>query len=538
MNSKIVQYLREHLLGGVFDTDVMLEHYSTDAGIFKITPHAVVFPYNESDVRKTMRFAYQLAAQGKVLPVVARGSGLNLTGSAITNGIVVSPLTYMNKVLEIDKKGHVTVQAGIEISRLQQVLRTHYRSFLGDAYSDEPFTVGGILAGNDPGKASLAELQDAVTGLRVVLSNGDVIETKRLSRTELAKKKAQATFEGELYRAVDEAIGKPDKKTKESSSLQHVVGINLTHVRKSDGSFDLTPLFIGTQGTLGIITEATLLTQIYIPQHTMVTAFFGTLVAAVEALENIHSGKDKGVRAQLVSGASLPSLYSLVPNPMRAHLMEFRPAAVVQVRIEATNPRQAKKMVKAVEKRLNSKATKVLSAVDDELFDAGELLWSAPLVMSRQQSSNGAPFLPILQDTYVPTKSIATAIEFIEESARSQALPILVWAEPQHGRLSVSIANGLTSLGDRQRVVKTLDGFYKSVLSLDGAVSSRGGEGRLKSYLLGLHFEDEDLAAMQKIKTAFDNFDILNPGTVMGGDLKSNLQHIRPQYVYPKPESA
>ena len=102
--SKVAHYLQEHLLGEVVSSTDVRAYFSTDASIFRLMPSVIVYPRNESDVRKVARFAWQLAERGRVLPLTARGAGTDQGGAAIGGGVILSFPAHMHRILELDSK--------------------------------------------------------------------------------------------------------------------------------------------------------------------------------------------------------------------------------------------------------------------------------------------------------------------------------------------------------------------------------------------------------------------------------------------------
>lgn len=189
--NKVAHYLQEHLLGQVLTSEDALKYFSTDGGVFTVKPSTIVYPKNENDVRKVTRFTWQLAERGRVIPITARGRGSDQAGAAIGSGIILAFPAHMNRIVELDgKSGNVVIEPGIVYGRLQQTLHTHGR-FLPPYPSSIDFsTVGGAIANNAAGEKTVkyGATRDYVKGLRVVLANGEVIETKRLSKRDLNKK--------------------------------------------------------------------------------------------------------------------------------------------------------------------------------------------------------------------------------------------------------------------------------------------------------------------------------------------------------------
>ena len=145
--NKLAQYLNQHLLGEVATDDSVTNKFATDGSILTIQPEIVAFPRRTNDIRKLLRFAWQLAEKGHQLPVAARGAGTNITGAALTNGVVVSLTEHMNKLLEYDPKQRlVRLQPGVRVGELQNALFLQGVTIPALQGIDESATIGGVIA--------------------------------------------------------------------------------------------------------------------------------------------------------------------------------------------------------------------------------------------------------------------------------------------------------------------------------------------------------------------------------------------------------
>ena len=173
--SKVAHYLQEHIRGEVTAAAPMRRYFSTDGSIFTVTPSVIVYPRNESDVRKTARFTWQLAEKGRVIPITARGLGTDQGGAAVGSGIVMVFPAHMNRILELDgKSGDVVIEPGIVYGKLQQTLHTHGRFLPPFPSSIEFSTVGGAIANNAAGEKTVkyVSTRNFFKSLLVVLANG------------------------------------------------------------------------------------------------------------------------------------------------------------------------------------------------------------------------------------------------------------------------------------------------------------------------------------------------------------------------------
>src|SRR5215831_16683482 len=182
--SKVAHYLQEHLVGEVMTSADARRYFATDSSILTITPALVAYPRGENDVRKITRFTWQLAERGRVIPMTARGAGTDQGGAALGSGIIIAFTAHMHRMLELDdKSGVVIVEPGVNYGKLQQALHTHERFLPPFPASLEYSTIGGAVANNASGEKSVkyGSTRDYVRNLRVVLANGEVIDTGRLN---------------------------------------------------------------------------------------------------------------------------------------------------------------------------------------------------------------------------------------------------------------------------------------------------------------------------------------------------------------------
>jgi len=123
--NRVALYLQEHLLGEII-TNKMLGNIFLLTLAYLNPPNVIIYPMNTSDVRKIVKFSYQLALKGKILPITARGLVPDQSGAAIGRGLLLVFPAHLNKLLELDTKtGEVTVEPGLNYGKLQQVLLTH-----------------------------------------------------------------------------------------------------------------------------------------------------------------------------------------------------------------------------------------------------------------------------------------------------------------------------------------------------------------------------------------------------------------------------
>lgn len=530
--SKVAHYLQEHLVGEVLTSADARRYFSTDGGVFSVTPALVVYPQNEKDVRKTARFTWQLAERGRVIPITARGLGTDQAGAAIGSGIVMVFPSHMNRILELDgKTGQVTIEPGINYGKLQQTLHTHGRFLPPFPSSMEISTVGGAIANNAGGEKSIkyGNTKQYVQSLRVVLANGEIIETKRLSKRELSKKMGLSTFEGEIYRSLD-ALFEENKQLIESMALdvtKNSAGYNLIDVKRKDGSFDLTPLFVGSQGTLGIVTEAVLSTEAHNPNTTLIAAFFDDLSVAEEVIASLRNLPDVPSAIEVVDENLLNFLDSHYPNQLKGIVDRPFHKLIVLIEFDNANVR--------TQKRLSKKAQKILSKnqvtyVVETEEHSKERLWkirhSAAAVISHSEGNLKA--LPIIEDGIVPPDRFHDYIKGVYSLFEKYNLKAAVWGHAGNANLHMQPFLDLGQVGDRQKVFKLTEEYYDMVIGMGGSTSGEHSDGRLRAPFLPKLYGSEVYGLLQKVKQVFDPYNTLNPGVkinVTTDDIKPLLRH-------------
>lgn len=531
--SKIAEYLREHLTGEVLTSAVARRYFSVDGSILSITPSVIIYPQNENDVRKTARFTWQLAERGRNIPITARGMGTDQAGAAIGSGIIMVFPAHMNKILELDSKsGMAAVEPGINYAKLQQALHTHGRFLPPFPSSIEFSTIGGAVANNASGEKTIkyGDTRNHVSELRVVLANGEVIVTKRLSKREFSKKMGLATYEGEIYRALDVLLEENQEIIKNSrlSVTKNSAGYDLADIKHKDGSFDLTPLIVGSQGTLGIVTEVVLETKLYNPKTALFAVFFDDLRIAQEVVLEISRMPETPSALEMVDTGVLKFIQQHHPNQLKGLVEEPLPALVLLVELDDLE-RQQKRVVKKIEKILEHYQIKYKIATDEE---TKERLWkirhAAALIVAHHEGA--ATAIPFIEDGVVPSDRFQEYLESVQELFKKHHVESAMWGHAGNNNLHIQPFLDLSQTGDRQKVFRLSDEYYKLVIGLGGSTSGEHGDGRMRAPYLPELYGEQIYGLFQKVKRIFDPYDTLNPGVKLNIDKDSLVPMLRSEF--------
>jgi FAD/FMN-containing dehydrogenase len=531
--NKVANYLQEHVVGEVLASADVRQYFSTDGGVFKITPSLVVYPKNTQDVRKVVRFSWQLAEKGHVLPITARGRGSDQGGAAIGKGIVMVFPAHMNRLLELDPKQRLArVQPGMIFRAFQESMHSH-GLFLPPYPSSIDFaTLGGAIANDTAGEKTVkyGAMRNYVSSLEVVLANGEVIQTKRISKKELERRKGLTTFEGEMYRQLDGLIiDNWDTIAAHAGPnvSKNAAGYALSQVKRKDGSFDLTPLFVGSQGTLGVVTEAILSVAPYNPHTTLFKISIPDLETISDVVEQLMQLEPSAL--EVVDRNLLNFLKRVSPNRLKGVVEEPFPALVLLAEFDDVKDAVQLKKAKKAEKWLQ-KAN--LEFVGTQNYEEQQRLWnirhSAAAVIWHVEG--GAKALPIIEDGVVPRAKFHIFIKKIYELFERYNLQVAVWGHAGDANLHLQPFLDLSKLGDRQKIFKIMDEYYNMVLQLGGSSSGEHNDGRLRAPFLPKVYGQEMYELFRQVKKIFDPFNTLNPGVKIDVTMRDLVPLLRDEY--------
>lgn len=522
--SKITDYLRQHLAGEVRDDAVAQTYFSEDDGIFTAPTTLAVYPRTTNDVRKVARFSWRLAERGTILPLTARGLGLNQTSSAIGGTIVAMP-AHMARVLEFDPKLKlVRVQPGLTLTALNEAVATYGLKFFAND-EDDLATVGGLLGANTISRkfAKYGSVNDWVDRVEVVLSNGEVIQTGRLSKRELSAKKGLQTMEGETYRSLDALI---DENADQLNSLGDNLPFAINKVKSPDGSFDLTPLFIGSEGALGVITQVILrLDRTTDDTVFMAAALHGQNLADLTG--NIMALEPSEL--SFIDGETLNLLEQKVGDTSWKKFANELPSALVFVEFDdKKSGKKAKKLTKILE---NAGIDDVKIATD---FEDQEVLRSTRDSVKALTNFNerGVVAPAIGTDLLVQTSRIPEFVEKLRAIFAKHHLDGGVWGDLASGKITAQPLLNPANLGQKQSLIKLIPDLRAAANDYSAPATNQIVNGRLGALFVGNLYDKNALKIFADVKTTFDPFGILNPGVKFGLTDEELLRSIKRDFTH------
>ena len=522
--SKIAQYLNEHLLGSVTSLATVRAQYASDASVLALTPELIVYPKTTNDIRKVARFSWQLAEKGHVLSMTPRGAGGDAMGGAIGSGLLIDTAAYLNTILYVstpkDKTKIVHVQPGVSLRSLHETLRWHGMTI--GAYSPDmtDMTVGGALAGGAVTYRSgkYGTVADAIDRMEVVLANGDLMEVGRISKREVSKKQGEQTLEGEIYRRIDGLLEEEAELIGALSSENDNSGYRIDKVKQKDGSFDLTPLFVGSQGTLGTISEVVLRTDFYSDDESVVVAACSSTDDARDVVDTIRQLDPAALL--LVDGEYFTAAHSygkrfIFSNDDAAK----NPAAVVYASFDDFNDKARERKLKRLDKIFAKRDIALFTTARqraDELHAVRDVMQVVDVPQRIDETR-----VAICDGAYVPSERLREFSAEVQSLATKHHVKLPLSIDMLTGIVSVKTTLHLKKVADKQKVFKLAAEYAALVHKFDGSIAGGYAEGRLGAFA-GYPQIDENIVELnEKVRAIFDPFGTLNPGVKQRTDIKA-----------------
>ena len=525
--NKIATYLNQHLLGEASSAKAVRKRLSRDGSVLTMTPEIVVFPRVTNDIRKVARFTWQLAEKGHALAVTTRGAGGDTTGAAIGKGILLDLSAHLRSIVAVmpkDKLAHA--QAGASLEVLQETLKWQGLTLAHLPDDLCHTTVGGAIAGNAWGTAG--PFADNVERLEVVLANGDIIETGRMSRHDVNKKLGLQTFEGEIYRKLSGLLEDNEELIKKMASDQthDAVGYrSISRIKNRDGSIDLTPLFVGSQGTLGVISEAVLKTEFYSSHSTM----------ALIVGETPELARDLGDRLKELEPSRLLTIDGALLNRAVQYSKTFSlvgeepiSGAATLIAFNDISDRAQAHKLKKLRKLVSKMGLAMLDSTDHDQAGFAQL-FDAPNVLARVAGDDEVT-PPLQTGAYIPQDRREEFAGQVEELAHKHHLDIPSVTNILTGVVSYYPPLKLHAVSDKQKLFRLMSDYATLVDRCGGAIVAEDAEGRLKSSSAWALLDDDEAKLYEQIREVFDPFGTLNPGVKQKTDLRGLVSHLRTSY--------
>ncbi len=512
--------LRGLIRGEVRADDVFLQLYASDASLYEIKPLVVVRPVSLADVVATVKYA----AENRT-PVFPRGAGSGLAGESLGRGIVLDFSRHMRGIVDIEPR-RVRVQPGVVHARLNRQLRATGRQFGPDPAMSSVTTMGSVVA-IDAGGSHWPRHGSArrhVAGLQLVLADGTVLDAGREPRT--AENMAPDTRKGALLTALVELIEReaPTIAAHWPQAPVNRFGYQIADVLTDDW-LDLGRLLCGSEGTLAIVTEATLDTS-PLPKHRSVgLLFFDRLESAARAVMEIMpwgpSACDLMDRRHLSLAREGMRLYDrLIPAETEAALL-----------IEYDGDRQSEtrsRLAQLVERVRRRKRLAFHAALAHDPIEA-ELFWrlARNVVPTLHRVKGATRPLPFVEDFATPPAALPDFLVRMQNVLKQHQVTASLFGHAGQGQLHLRPFLDPALPADVARMGPLAESLYQEVLAVGGTISGEHAAGLSRGPFLRQQYGP--LAdVFREVKRIFDPLNLLNPDKLFSDDADLVAKNLRP----------
>jgi FAD/FMN-containing dehydrogenase len=507
---------------------------STDRGILRIKPEIVIFPRSTNDIRKVTRFAWQLAEKGHVLPITVRGAGTDTTGASIGRGVSLVTTAHMNRLFEYDAKQKlVRLQPGATVGALNEALGLQGAAIMPFLGSHEVGTVGGAIASavTGPYAGKYGTLDGVVEQLEVVLANGDVMQTGRISKRELSRRKGVPGLEGDIYRGIDGLI-EEYADVLDTLKANDATGYNtIADVKQKDGSFDLTPLFIGAQGTLGIISEMILRSEFRSLHNDVAVLVFEEANAARDALDDLVRLSPALIEYFDASLFEAAAAHGKTYEWFARAKETIAPASVVIATFDEFADRQRAKNLKKIIKQFGAVQGIVVTTAEgsaaEDVLAALDVLYYSSLPDKSEHTSPA-----IFSGFHIPTGRLEDFATALKALGHKYHINLPLSGHVITNTYAIHPVFDLKKVGDKQKIFKLLDELTKTVYAHGGTMVAEGGEGRLKPKFIYSELDEKRVQLYKDIRSVCDPHGILNPGVKEVTDVRQLAEQLHDDSIH------
>ena len=539
------------LFRGELDTSKeTLEIYSHDASLFELRPAVVARPKDTRDIESLVSWIVKNKEKHPELSITPRSAGTDMSGGAIGQSVVLDMTAHFNQVTKISRES-ARVQPGV-----------YYRDFdkktidLGVMLPSYPAsrdlcTLGGMASNNSGGEKSLqfGKTDNYVTELKVVLSDGQEYTVTPLTKDELVRKMAQNDFEGKLYKKTFDLLEKhyDEIQAARPRVSKDSTGYHLWNVwNRETGIFDLTKLFVGAQGTIGIITDIKV-RLVERPEHS------GLLVGYLKNIDNLgdiittvlkHDPATFESFDDNTLWLSFKFFFSflkklgfknwailairLIPDGLM--LIRGIPQLILMIEFTGHSVDEVEHKIDEMRKDLKNFPFTYLEK--DETEAQSQKFWimrreSFALLRSKVKDKHTAPFI---DDFVVPPEKLSAFLPKLRVIIKKYKLLATIAGHMGDGNFHVIPLMKIEDPHERHKLQPVMKEVNELVLSYGGSLSGEHNDGMVRGPWLERMYGPTIFGHMKDIKQLYDPQNIFNPHKKTDADWDFSFSHIRKHF--------
>lgn len=517
-------------LGGVVEGEVHVDTafvrmYATDASMYQIPPLGVVRPTGVADVVACVKYAME-----NKIPIIPRGAGSNVVGGSIGAGLILDMSYSMRRVLAVGRED-VTVQPGVVLGDLNHQLRSHGRMIGPDPATRMVTTIGGVLAMNSSGShwVRYGTPRDKVVRLQIVLADGEVVELKSLLDPESNNAPVQPRLE-QISNRIDRVLTHNAGLILEHQPKVQLnqAGFNLFDLygvdEQKNSRLDLTRLLVGSEGTLGIITEATIQTEL-LPRHRGVAVlFFHRLDTAVRA--SVEISKMEIAACDLIDRRLLSLARESAAEYQR--LLPAEAEAMLLVELEAVDNRTLQDKLDQLTNRIQRRKKLAFEVKTTTQKEVRDFYWrivrrTVPTLFKLKGERRALPFI---EDIAIAPERMPEFFQDIHRILNDHEVTASIFAHAPQGLISIRPFISLSRSEELETMERLATQLFDRVIEYGGSISGAHGDGLARSWFLRRQY-GRLYNVFAEIKNTFDPSNVLNPGKIVGTPESGLTDHVR-----------
>jgi FAD/FMN-containing dehydrogenase len=542
--------------GGISSDKKFLEKYSTDESVFQVRPQVVLQPKSKHDVEIAVKLIAIETKRFTSLSLTPRAAGTGLSGGSLTDSIVIDVVPHLHKIGDVKetKDGAlITCEPGAWWRDVEKKLKAHNCYIPSYTSSKDICTIGGSVANNAAGPDSLryGHCADWVESMDVVLADGHTYTIKALTYKEFKSLIKEKHLYAQITREIFALIEKNEKmimtghpmtpKGNAGYALWRVVSDGVAAFKKGKGTFDLTRLISGSQGTVGVITNLTMRAARIQQNTSLITVpIFDLQEAAkviVSALKynpiNIEifdaltfdlALKNPDFFKARVSGLDyykvLLAMYTTYHIRYGRNIPEF--TIMVMVDEETTDENPANEIAKAISTS-GARARVVKNPSEIEMLLQ---IRRASYSLSKFLDPNKRP-AAFLEDMTVPPENLSKFFVEIKRLFKEFNVKAAVHGHGGNGHFHFYPLLDFTNKTTPMLVVKMAEKFYDTAVKYKGNICGEHNDGIMRTPFLHKMFSKQMLELFKTTEHIFDPDDIFNPGKKVNPrfDIKETMRH-------------
>lgn len=540
------------IIAGKVDTsEEAREFYSHDASMFELKPQVVVYAKNSNDIQSIVHFVAEHKKDNPGLAIVARSGGTCMSGGSIGESIVIDFNKHFTNITSVSET-EATAQPGVWYRDFEKA--TLEKNAIMPSYpaSRDLCTIGGMVANNSGGEKSLefGKTEKFIKELKVVFGDGNEYIVRPLTKQELDDKIAQNNYEGEIYRKIFELIEANYDAI--MAAKPHVskdsTGYHLWNAwDRESGVFDLTQLIVGSQGTLGLVTDITF-KLVPAPQNS------GTLVVFLRKTDDLAELINKVLehkpatfegfdnytlmlsfklffffRKTLGWWGMIKLGIQLIPDALM--LLRGIPKMVLLIEFNSPSEQETKQKVHAMHEALKPFGHDALFE-EDETAAKAQKFWimrrqSFQILRKKVKDKHTAPFM---DDLIVPPAVLPKFLPEIREIINRYKLLATIAGHMGDGNFHIIPLMKIEDPKEKAKLEPAMREINALVLKYGGSLSGEHNDGMIRGPWLEDMYGPEVYGYFKQVKHIFDPENIFNPHKKTDADWDFSMRHLREHF--------